>query len=374
MRGNVAQILVVKKNTLAVCLVSPRPPPYGGIAHWTAMLIDYASDRSDIEFDVVNTAPGWRSIHSGMFWRTLGGGFQLTRDVARLTHMLINRRYDAVHLTTSGRLSVVRDLAVALLTKLLGVRLVYHIRFGRIPAIAGANSFEWRLIRWVMRCSTSVIAIDRATFDSIDRFARDVKVALVPNCVNAAVLPDIAITPCEVKTVLFVGWVVKSKGINELLAAWEMVKMQGWRLEVLGPFEPEYQSDLLRRFSIDDVEFTGQMSHSQTMDRMKRCGLFVLPSYAEGFPNAVVEAMALGRAIIATDVGAIPEMLDGGAGVIVKSKDHWVLAQAMENLMLDAELRESLGRQAFAKAMQQYTIDVVFQSYLKIWRGVSSEK
>ena len=60
--------------------------------------------------------------------------------------------------------------------------------------------------------------------------------------------------------------------------------------------------------------------------------VFVLPSYTEGFPNVIIEAMAMGKPIIATSVGAIPEMLDEGCGVVVPPKDADSLQKALQKV------------------------------------------
>lgn len=358
--------------SIRICLVSPFPPPYGGISHWTSMMMEYASSRPDVELLVVNTAPRWRSIHSnGILLRVVGGGLQLLRDFVRLGRVLAASRFDAVHLTTSGQLAAVRDLVISYLTAIFKIGLVYHIRFGRIPAIAQANSLEWRLIHRVMLRASKVILIDQATYSAVKRFAPDVKAVLIPNCVDVTAFPTHVAAPAEVKNALFVGWVIPTKGISELVEAWAKLRPQGWRLEIVGPGDSEYKAELLQRFEPENLEFIGELTHAQAMIRMANCDLFVLPSYTEGFPNVVVEAMALGRPIVATDVGAIPEMLEGGAGVLVKSRDSQALNKALGSVIQDSELRERIGRQALAKAMQLYTIDVVFHAYMQIWRGVS---
>ena len=358
---------------LNVCLVSPLPPPYGGIAHWTAMMEAYSAARPDVQLVVVNTAPRWRSIHNdGVLLRAVGGGLQLLRDVVRLVRTLAGRRFDVVHLTTSGHLAAVRDLAVSYVTAIFGVGLIYHIRFGRIPAIAKADALEWRLIRRVMNRAATVILIDQATFLAVQRYAPNARVLLVPNCVNVAELPVRTAAVAEVKTALFVGWVVSTKGVGELVEAWAKLRPQGWRLEIVGPGNADYQAGLLTQFEPENLVFVGELSHAQAMVRMANCDLFVLPSYTEGFPNVVVEAMALGRPIVATDVGAIPEMLSGDAGLLVKARDSKALGEAIGRLIADSALRERIGSQAFARAMRLFTIDVVFGSHVQIWRRVSN--
>lgn len=359
----------MRDGPVRVCLVAPLPPPYGGIAHWTSMVSGYAMHRKDAALVVVNTAPTWRNIHSnGLLLRAVGGGVQLLRDIARLFKALRAESFDVVHLTTSGHLASVRDLVVSYIASLFGVALIYHIRFGRIPAIARSGGLEWRLIKKVMERATFVITIDQATLQAVQQFAPGVNVCLIPNCVNIAELPQPGQGEGDKKTALFLGWVVPTKGVGELVEAWQKTRPAGWKLDIIGPVDEEYKASLVGSQSDDRVEFLGQLPHKESMERMAQCDLFVLPSYTEGFPNVVVEAMALGRPIIATTVGAIPEMLEDGAGILIESKNTGVLAEAISRATSDADLRQRLGVQARKKAMGNYTIDVVFETYVSLWK------
>lgn len=360
----------IKNFRIRICLISPLPPPYGGISHWTSMLTAYALDKSNVELFVVNTATRWRAIHStGVLLRAIGGGIQLFRDVFRLIIALAGRQFDVAHLTTSGQLGAVRDILFYCVTAFFGVPLVYHIRFGRIPVIAHDNSLEWKLVRWVMQRASTVILIDQATYAAVKRYTAGVNAVCVPNCVNFSELPQRLAEPCKVKTALFVGWVIPSKGISELVEAWAKLSPRGWRLEIVGPGDVAYQTQLLSLFQPENLFFIGELSHVEAMNRMANCDLFILPSYTEGFPNVILEAMALGRPIVATEVGAIPEMLENGAGVLIKCKDPKLLEDALSRILSDSELRDALGQRAIRKARHEYSIDVVFDAYLKIWRG-----
>lgn len=319
---------------------------------------------------VVNTAPSWRSINNtGLLLRSLGGGIQLVKDIFYLLAALLKRRFDLVHLTTSGQLALVRDFIIAFVVARFDVPLVYHIHFGRVPLISDANSFEWRLMKKVMERASAVIAIDLATFLAIERQAPHVNVILTPNCVDISALPIRVAFSRSVKIALFVGWVISTKGIKELLESWVSINPAGWKLDIVGPVDPNYRQQLLKQFHSDSIEFLGELPHVQAMERMAACDLFVLPSYTEGFPNVVVEAMALGKAIIATSVGAIPEMLGDDAGILVEAKNTQSLIHAIQLGISDPTLRERLGTRAYEKAVLYYSIDVVFDRYLQIWRN-----
>ena len=92
-----------------------------------------------------------------------------------------------------------------------------------------------------------------------------------------------------------------------------------------------------------DVSYLGELSHANAMARLARAEVLVLPSHTEGFPNVVLEAMALGRAIVATSVGAVPEMLDGGCGLLVPPRDPQRLSSAIRQVLFRPEVARRLA-------------------------------
>jgi glycosyltransferase involved in cell wall biosynthesis len=358
---------------LRVCMIAPLPPPYGGISHWTAMMFRYAAQKPEVELQSVNTAPRWRAVDDLSVWkRVLGGGLQFLRDFFALLQTLLRAKPDVIHLTTSGQFGVFRDLGIAMIAKLFGIPFVYHIRFGRIPQIALENSREWQLIAFVLRQSFVTIAIDRSTFEAIQKHLPSVRAELVPNCIHLAELPLVPSSESSVRTAFFVGWVIPAKGIAELIEAWALLKPQGWRLQIAGPGDRAYQQTLLEQHRPEAVEFIGELPHARAMEVMAACDLFVLPSHTEGFPNVILEAMALGKAIVATDVGAIPEMLSGGCGALVKPKDVPDLLAALRSLLEDQDRRLEMGKLARVRAVENYSIDAVFAKYMTIWNRAAS--
>lgn len=356
-------------KSLNVGLVAPLPPPYGGIAHWTGLITRHAASRTDVGIHVVDTAPRWRSIHDvGVAKRALGGGTQMLRDLSRLLRVLITQRIDVIHLTTSGHLAAVRDLFVLALAFCFRVPLVYHIRFGRIPAIAIANSLEWKLMAFVCRHAYAVIAIDDATGSALTRNLPDASIHIIPNCVDFGALPSRTSLTTGGKVALFLGWVVPTKGIPELVEAWSRISPRNWTLKVAGPSDPSFVEALKKSHCVDGIEFVGELGHDAAMRAMADCDLFVLPSHTEGFPNVVLEAMAMGKPVIATRVGAIPEMLEGGKnGLLVPPRDVDALTNALTQAMDDPECRNTLGEQARRRALEFYSLDYVFNTYLSLW-------
>ena len=292
--------------------------------------------------------------------------WDLPRVVAQL-----RRHPDVLHLTTSGQLAVVRDLAVMAASAHFGVPVIYHIRFGRVPELAGGRSREWRVLARAMRRAHTVLVIDADTERAVQDSLPDVRVVRVSNCVDTTNLPQVTEQAGGERTVMFLGWVIPTKGIEELVQAWAQLRPDGWRLLVVGPGKTEYQNQLLAKYGPKALEFSGEQPHDEAMRLLAAADVFVLPSYTEGFPNVVVEAMALGKPIVATRVGAIPEMLRDGGGILVDRQDVGGLARAMAQVMADSDLRLHLGTRARQRAVSEYSLESVFAQYLAVWRGAA---
>jgi glycosyltransferase involved in cell wall biosynthesis len=259
-----------------------------------------------------------------------------------------------------------------LIAKAFKIRYVYHIRFGRVPAIAASGTLEWKLIRSVMRLASVVIVLDETTEKTVVSRVPGARVKRIPNCVDFTEMPEVGGLPIvEPRAVVFVGWVVRTKGIEDLLAAWAVVSKPGWTLLIVGSCEAAYRNFLESLVTASQaVKFLGELPHSEVLQVMALGDVFVLPSHTEGFPNAVLEAMALRKAVVATDVGAVGEMLSGGCGLVVTAAKPAELAAGLSTVMEDLELRRRLGDSAHARAQAEYSVDNVLSQYMRVWAGV----
>lgn len=96
--------------------------------------------------------------------------------------------------------------------------------------------------------------------------------------------------------------------------------------------------------------------------------IFAMPSVSEGLPMAMIEAMLSGRAIVASDVGGIPELVDSSAvGLLVPPGDAEALAGKLAELIRDAELRSRLGEAARARALMHFTASAMAERYLALY-------
>jgi glycosyltransferase involved in cell wall biosynthesis len=353
---------------MRICFVAPVPPPYGGIGNWVLLLKKYIENSNRIEMNVIDTAPTSRNLDGRRMWeRVVKQGLQMLTKRRELNRLISNSRPDVIHITTSGQLAVIRDILLLETAKEKGIPTVYHIRFGRIEEIAQKNTVEWKLISKAMLLASEVMVIDNTTFKAIKNYLPTVNVVCVPNPIDISNLPKLVTSSS--KTIMFLGWVIKTKGIEELLSAWKKVFKENdeWRLRIVGPAKTEYLTYLKSHYSFEGVVYEGEKSHEEAMDLLYASDIFILPSYTEGFPNVVLEAMALSKPIVATRVGAIPDMLADNCGILIESKEPEEIVIALKGLIADHQKRIDLGNNAYQKLSNEYTIETVFDRYMQEW-------
>jgi glycosyltransferase involved in cell wall biosynthesis len=296
---------------------------------------------------------------------------RMVSDTRCLLRMLLSERPDVVHLNTSGQLAFVRDGLMALILALFGVPFVYHLRFGRVPDMIEGRTLEWRVAKFALGRAAAVIALDPATEQALLKSGVSRRVTRVPNPIpDDRFVAGVTEAPRE-NVVLFVGWVIPGKGVGELLEAWKSIDRRGWTLEIAGPVDDNYLRALRQRGIPSDVNILGSLDNDVVLERMRSVKVFVLPSHTEGFPNAVLEAMASGSAIVSTSVGAIPDMLRDGAGVVVPPKQASELAAAITAFIRDPASAEHVGQLALASARSRFALTTVFRQYMELWKSAA---
>lgn len=356
-------------DKLKIIFVAPLPPPYGGIANWTAMLTRYISTEKvdEIDYRIIDTSPKKRITEGrGIIQRVLGGMWSLVKTYKSLKNELTKDCPNCVHITTSGSLGLMRDKVILAILAKKKVNTVYHIHFGRVSEILKNGGWEDKYLRYNLKLADNIVVIDETTLTSLNNNGFGAKSVYVPNFINLKELPKVCREPNKIIT--FIGWVIPAKGITELVEAWQSIPLetiQDWKLDIIGPYNREYV-DTLNIETNGTINFIGELEHKEALNKLNNSKVFVLPSHTEGFPNSVLEAMVLGKAIIATSVGAIPQMLSEGCGIVIKEKCVEELKLALVKVM--TENVDTLGMKALKRVEEEYEISKVVEQYTKLWR------
>jgi len=179
------------------------------------------------------------------------------------------------------------------------------------------------------------------------------------------------------KVIFSAGRLSEQKGFSYLIDAAEMILNQ--RDDVVffvagkGRREKELKQRVHKRNLDDAFHFCG--FHENIESYLKGCDLFVLSSLYEGMPNVVMEAMAVGKAVLATDVNGVRELVvDGETGVIVPSGSAESLAEAIEALIDDPRRLEALGQAGLNRVQEHFTISAMIKNLERYFLAKWHEK
>lgn len=184
----------------------------------------------------------------------------------------------------------------------------------------------------------------------------------VPNPVNTKTFyyyPDHNNKPADkVKKLLLVAILRPVKGVPYLLQALSKLKEKrdDFRLDILGdgPNKTEYEK-LSTNLELDStVKFHGYKPHEEVAQFMRCCDVYVLPSVSDNLPGVIVEAMACGKPVIATDSGGSREMVNEKVGILVPPKDSDALQKAIEYMLDNYQNYSAEAISHFAKERFSY--------------------
>ena len=197
----------------------------------------------------------------------------------------------------------------------------------------------------------------------------ETKIIVLPNAIG---IPEAVKKIYGQHKILFLGRICRDKGIQELFEVIPDLrrKFPDIRVYLGGIWEDEklrQQAEGLK----DCVIWTGWITGMEKEQYLRDCDIFVLPTYFEGQPVSVLEAMAYGCAVIASETGGIPQMIiHGQTGLLIRPGDARSLREAAEQALSDPELCRRLGENARRRAENDFSIEQNMEELLRIYRRV----
>jgi glycosyltransferase involved in cell wall biosynthesis len=345
-------------------VVGPLPPPVGGIATIVAKLAESTAAARSIEF--LDTSKARNDTRLG----------RLTRPVRLLyeLHRRLRRRPGCALVFCSAYASFWEKGAWLMLARMQGVPMLVMMVDGRFPQfyqrLAGPLR---RLASWLLGRFHVVLV----QTESWRRFYGEIgprgNYVVLPNGVDCNEFTPVEREPSVPPNVLFVGWLTAEKGVFDLIEAARILRDRHvtFRVKLVGPFhgnEAALRAEIAAAGLADVVHAIGPLhARSEILAAYHAADLFALPSWAEGLPVAVLEAMACGLPIVASRVGGTPDLVqDEVSGLLVPPRDPAALAQALERLLRDHNARLGFGRAARIRVETAFSNELFVNGVLSL--------
>lgn len=363
-----------RHKTPCVLMVVPALDRPGGVSQLYQVLRAHLGPQVEY-FSLGSRAEGENLIFT--LWR-------LIKDYGQFIHVLLTGQHDIVHLNPSLIAhATIRDGVLLLISKLLRkqVLVFFHgwnisfekflgkyflwlfrlVYFKADTALVLASEFKDKLVvmGYTKRIFLGATAIDDETF----------------SCADVTLVSRRVIRSQETFTILFLSRIVKEKGVYEAIDTYQRVRSRHphVKLTVAGD-GPDLSSVkvYVRDRNIPDVSFPGFVRGKSKASVFKQADVYLFPTYGEGMPISLLEAMAYGLPVITRPVGAMRDFFEEGKmGMLVESLNPLDYANALELLLANRALRLKIGLYNLDYARKTFQAQDVARNMLQLYQDIS---
>lgn len=346
---------------MKICMVVPDRLVKGGIA-------SVVNGYREHDFGGKCEVSYIESYRNGSKWEKLAKA--LKGYLLFFREMILNKP-DIVHIHSSFGPSFYRKMPFIYMACFRGVPVINHIHGAEFETFyLKASDRKKRRIRKVYGKCTMLIALSEEWKRNLESVVSPEKITVIENYCK---IPDLSGTEKK-KQILFLGEIGKRKGCYDIPEIYGRVLEKGERLPLIMAGDGEL-AEVKKLFEdrdlLESVSFPGWVRGADKDKCLKESGIFLFPSYYEGMPMAVLEAMAYGMAIVTTRVGGIPHLLENGVnGYLCEPGDIEGLSKRLLELSKDGDKRRKMGERARQKAIADYSMESHIKKLMDLYDRV----
>lgn len=359
-----------------VLAVGPDPREIGGMSTVVAQMLDLDwGSHGEVRFQKITTGGFERETILGKLWRHVLQARILRRRIRR-------EGVNILHLHTCSGASFWRSAADMTAARGTGCATVLHVHgamFDQFVAASGRS--PRRLIRLVLEGADAVIALGEHWSRAIRACAPRANLRVIPNAVEAPPMSDIAETgrdPGAARRFLLLAKLDAWKGVADLIEAAVILERSGapFELVLAGPGGSAGSVEaigarLAARGVSKRVRCVGPLCGAARTEALRHADVLVQPSHHEGMPMSVLEAMSFGKAVVASRVGALPEVVEEGrTGLLVPPRNPPALAEAMLRFVRDPLLPRAFGEAGRRVIVERFSLDRWRKALIGLYDGL----
>ncbi|WP_203245880.1 glycosyltransferase [Sporosarcina beigongshangi] len=271
--------------------------------------------------------------------------------------------------------------------KLFGIPYVVTVHGGDIDKMAAKSQRIAKMTKHILQQASAVIVVgDKLRDDVTSRFGvPNANVHVMSMGVDTSIFKYVSKEearnklqlPMEEKIVLFVGNIIRAKGLLELVESFDSLKMSlpNSSLYLIGSQKDSDFAEELRSFirdkDVEDIHFKEPFQQDELSFWMSASDALVLPSHHEGFGLVALEAMSAGTKVVGTDVGGLSYLLKDGAGVLVEPKNPDSLVQGLWSVLDENSV--AIDDNVVRERIAMHSYEAILKNLLAIYRTVDKK-
>ena len=380
----------VAPSKLTVLQVGPLPPQIGGMETFLGDLTR-SSLRSKVQLILLNNAKlklqkggkyaiqtGYRGAFHRSLKITLASYAYSFKFFLQFIGLLSTRHIDVVHIHTASYTSFWEKCALVAVAKGFRKAVVMHVHGALFRDFyQHSRASLQRLIRRTLERCDAVVVWSPSWQRFFSSILTSDRIYVVENGINLAPFQERLSHPAGVRF-LHIGEVSSRKGIYDLVDAVKRLKDESppFHVDIVGPGEIEEVTRLIQTHNLQQfITLHGPKRGVEKYPFFQQASVFVLASYAEGLPIAILEALAAGLVVISTEVGGIPDVIrPDDNGFLIEPGDTTALAQAMQRILQNKQLQQTIAHNNRKLAFETYNIERCAEKVFHIYQSIFKQK
>lgn len=353
----------MNQNRKKVLIVGSHRSVNGGITSVINNFLDYDFEKYDLE--MLSTYIEGSSLNKTLYF---------FRALIDYCWKIINNKFDIVHIHMSYKGSFFRKLIIIIISKLFRKPVILHLHGSEFKIFYDTSfNIVKKLIRYVLKKSDVVITLGKEWEKIVHGIEPKANIKVFRNAVS---IPDYKVEKDNKEfNIVFLGVIIKRKGIYELIEAinklkeMDMLKEYNIKFLICGSgIEEKEIKDKVNSYKLNEyVKMMGWINEQTKIEILKKSQLLVLPSYNEGLPMAILEAMSYGIPVISTDVGSIAEVVNEKNGVLIRPKSCDEIVRGIKFIINNIDNWDEYSKQAKRDIIENFNERSYFLKFERLY-------
>lgn len=286
---------------------------------------------------------------------------RILRNKKEWEHLLKQNKAAVVHYNIPlMKAAIIRDYMLIKVAHDLGMHIVLHIHGGNYIKERNRPWYIRKLLKRIFAWGKHVVVLGEEEKSILEEDFQLQNVVSLPNCIDLteAKIFDRNIVQKETLDILYIGRIEPNKGIDYTFEACKALKDKGVKTHLHFAGKEEIEGQYIPKFKEEfgeDFTFHGIVSGKKKTEILKKCDIFLLPSFYEGLPMSLLETMSFGQVPVVTPVGSIPTVVtDKTNGLFINIKNTADIVEAIERLVADKEFSATLSQKAKETIVEKF--------------------